>query len=57
MEPVDVTKMTVEQLKALAYDTVLDIQRGQNNLQIINGEIEKRKTTDTPETNTTEETS
>jgi hypothetical protein len=40
----DLTKMTLEQLKALAYDQLVDIQRLQQNLQLLNTEIEKRKT-------------
>ena len=39
----DLTTMTLEQLKALAYDQLVELQRIQQNLQILNAEIDKRK--------------
>lgn len=38
----DVTKMTVEQIKALAYDQIVLLEQAQNNLKILNAEIQKR---------------
>lgn len=38
----DLEKMTIEQLKALAYDQIVLIEQCQNNLRIINQEIQKR---------------
>lgn len=40
----DLTKLTIEQLKALAYDSIVDLERIQNNLKFLNEEISKRKT-------------
>jgi hypothetical protein len=39
----DLSKMSLEQLKALGYDQILLLQQTQQNLQIIADEIEKRK--------------
>jgi hypothetical protein len=39
----DITKQTVEQLKSLAYDQMVELERIQTNLRILNTEIEKRK--------------
>lgn len=38
----DITKLTLEQLKVLAYDVLVDQQRMQNSLILINQEIQKR---------------
>jgi len=38
----DITKLTVEALKALAYDEMAKIQLSQQNLQLINQEISKK---------------
>jgi len=38
----DLTKMSIVELKALAFDIQQDIARSQNNLQIVGQEIEKR---------------
>lgn len=38
----DITTKTVDELKALAYDFMVDLQRVQNNLNILNAEIAKR---------------
>lgn len=35
-------KYTIEQLKAFAYDQLVDIERAQANLKIINEELAKR---------------
>ena len=39
----DITKMSVEALKALAYDEMAKIQLSQQNLQMINQEIAKKQ--------------
>lgn len=44
----DIKNMSIEQLKALAYDEVLRLEQSKNNLQILNKrindlEIEKQK--------------
>lgn len=38
----ELTKMSLVELKALAFDVQQDIARSQNNLQIVGQEIEKR---------------
>ena len=38
----DLTKLTTENLKALAYDHLLDLERLQNNLKFLNEELAKR---------------
>lgn len=38
----DITKLSITELKALAYDELAKIQVGQANLQAINVEIQKR---------------
>ena len=40
----DVTTLTVEQLKSMAYDQYAILEHAQNNLRILNGEIIKRAT-------------
>jgi len=42
-QDIDITKMTVIELKALAYDELAKQQVCQQNLQIINQEIVKRQ--------------
>lgn len=37
-----IEELTLEQLKSLAYDCLLQIEQSQNNLKIINAEIGKR---------------
>ncbi len=38
----DVTKLTVEQIKSMAYDQIVLLEQTQRNLQILNAEIAKR---------------
>lgn len=38
----NLTTMSVVELKALAYDVVAGIEQGQNNLRLINQEIAKK---------------
>jgi hypothetical protein len=38
----DISKMTLEELKALGYDQIVEQSRIQQNLQLINTEIAKR---------------
>lgn len=38
----DIKTLTLEQLKALAYDTIANIQAGQRSLEAINQEITLR---------------
>lgn len=38
----DITKMTVEQLKAMAYDEMAQVQLHQQNLSILNQQIESK---------------
>ena len=38
----DISTLTIEQLKALAYDQIVLIQQSQNNLNLIQAEIQKR---------------
>lgn len=44
----DITKLDTQELKALAYDEILKIERAQVNLKLINEEINK-KLTQSPE--------
>jgi len=39
----DITKLSIEQLKALAYDESLKIAQAQRNLQIIEAQIAKKE--------------
>ena len=41
-EIMDITKKSVDELKSLAYDQMVELQRIQQNLQLINNEIAKR---------------
>lgn len=41
-QDIDLTKMSLEQLKAFAYDQLAVIENAQRNLQTINQEIAKR---------------
>jgi hypothetical protein len=43
--PVDITALTIEQLKALAYDQILVLNQTQANINAIQAEIAKRVTT------------
>lgn len=38
----EITKMTVTDLKALAYDELIKIETAQNNLRLINEQIAKK---------------
>ncbi len=38
----DITKKTLDELKSLAYDQMVELQRVQNNLQLLNNEILKK---------------
>lgn len=40
---IDITKMTIIELKALAYEQVKELNRIQQNIQLIEAELEKRK--------------
>lgn len=42
MKTIDPKTMTVEELKAMAYDVLTTIQQQQNNLNALNAEIEKK---------------
>ena len=42
-ETKDITTLTVEELKALAYDQILLLNQAQQNIQIIEAELAKRK--------------
>ena len=42
-EQIDITKMSVTELKALAYEQVLLLNQAQANLQAIQAEIAKRQ--------------
>lgn len=39
----DITSMTVTELKALAYDQLLLLQQTQNNIRVIEEELRKRE--------------
>jgi hypothetical protein len=45
----DISKLSVEALKAMAYDEFVRVQVSQKNLEIINAEISKRQS-EVPET-------
>lgn len=38
----NITKMNVQELKAVAYDLIAEIERMQNNLRLVNQEIAKK---------------
>ena len=38
----DITKMTITELKALAYDQLVELERVQTNIKAINEQIRKR---------------
>jgi hypothetical protein len=38
----DITKLNVQELKALAYDLLIQAEQAQNDLRIVNQEIQKR---------------
>ena len=40
---IDISQLTVEQLKALAYDQVLILEQTRNNITILQAEIAKRR--------------
>lgn len=39
----DITKMTIEELKCLAYDLIAQSEQTQNNLRAVNQEIANRQ--------------
>lgn len=39
----DITQMSITELKALAYDTISQLEQAQSNLQAINREIAARR--------------
>lgn len=39
---IDITKFTLEQLKAMAYDLIGQLENIQKNLQVLNNEIAKK---------------
>jgi sRNA-binding protein len=41
-QPKTLEQMTLSELKALTYDVLVQIQQGQNNLNVIQAEIQKR---------------
>lgn len=43
MTEFNIENLTIEQLKALAYDTILKIEVEQRNLAILNQHIEQKK--------------
>ena len=43
MEKVDISKLSVTELKALAYDQLGELQQIQRSLQVIDNEIVKRQ--------------
>ncbi len=45
----DITKMTVIELKALVYDFIVNVENAQKNIKAINQEIEKRNQEVKPE--------
>lgn len=42
METLNIKEMSVEKLKAMAYDAVAIIEQNQRNLQLLNQEIAKK---------------
>lgn len=44
----DIKTMTVEQLKALAFDQLVLLEQAQNNLKVINAEIQLRNQPELP---------
>lgn len=40
--PVDISKATVDELKALAYDKIIQLQRIQNDISLIEAEISNK---------------
>jgi hypothetical protein len=40
---IDISQLTVEQLKSLAYDQVLILEQTRNNIAILQAEIAKRR--------------
>ena len=42
MEQLNIKTLSVEQLKAMAYDTLAIIEQNQRNLQLLNQEIAKK---------------
>jgi hypothetical protein len=42
MQETNISKMSLTELKALAYDHISQLERTQKNLTIINNEIQKR---------------
>lgn len=44
----DITKMSITELKALAYDHLANIENSQTSLKLINAELAKRQETPEP---------
>lgn len=44
----DITKLSLNDLKALAFDEITRLQMAQNNLQVINKEIAERSSHEKP---------
>lgn len=44
MEQVDITKLSVQELKSLAYDEILKLELAQRNIKTLQSEIEKKNT-------------
>ncbi len=38
----DITKLTITELKVLAYDILIQIENAQRNLQLVNAELKKK---------------
>lgn len=52
---VDITKLSVTELKAYAYDEVAKVEVAQNNLRVLNAEIAKRTESEPPTSQTEDE--
>ena len=50
----DISKMTLDQLKALAYDQMVELQKIQMNLKVIQEAIEQKKVINKEQNGTTE---
>lgn len=46
----DITSYTIDQLKVIAYDTLVQLETYKANLNVINQEIEKKKKEEVKET-------
>lgn len=50
----DITKLNVQELKALAYDLLVQANQYQNDLNVVNQEIQKRSQQDLNPTDNTD---